>query len=296
MNELAADLNSGRYKNIVVMVGAGISVASGIPDFRSPKTGLYASIKQDAELRHKKSTFVFELKTFKEDSRPFWWIFGRMAPLMTEAQPTAFHCFIELLHRHNLLLRCYTQNVDGLETAAGLPDSLVVHAHGVQSRCHCMKCHSEVSMAYCLESIQSNLAQPNLSIEETVVPICPKCGSDKVKPDVVFFSEDLPDRFFDMYPDDLESADLLIIAGTSLNVYPFAKLPSKAGKGVKRYVINLVPPDGIFRFSSQRDWLIQGDCQESIIQLVKLLGWDKELASMMQNRSTLGNHWMQLKM
>lgn len=293
MNELSELLKSGTIHKIIVMVGAGISVASGIPDFRSPETGVYASIAKDARMRKKSSTFVFEMSTFLEDPRPFWWMFGKMIPDISKAQPTDFHFFIELLHRHGLLLRCYTQNIDGLETAAGLPNEMIIHAHGVENQCHCINCHHEIPISYCLDAIQLNLSDLSKPLEQIVVPICPKCGGNHVKPDVVLFEEDLPDAFYDNYPKDFQEADLLIIAGTSLKVYPFANLPRKVQNNVKRFIINNVPVkwEHRFHYGSGRDFFLEGDCQNIIKELVEKLGWKNELEQIKSSATTLGEHW-----
>lgn len=258
MDTLAELITSGKIHNIILMVGAGISVASGIPDFRSPQVGLYASIEDVAELHNRRPTFVFEIEVFETDPKPFWWIFSQMWPATSAALPTPFHFLIHLLNSHNMLLRCYTQNIDGLEKLAGLPDDKVIHAHGVLDKCHCLKCHQQYPLNYCMEAINTNLKNKNLLIENAVYPTCKACGSEFIKPDVVLFHEDLPDLFFDQYPIDFDDADLLLIAGTSLEVHPFASLPRKVGKKVPRFLINkvMIKDEYLFDFSSSRDWFI----------------------------------------
>ena len=238
MEKLVELITSGKIHNIIVMAGAGISVASGIPDFRSPQVGLYASIKDVAELHDQDPTFVFQIEVFEKNPKPFWWIFSKMWPATAAALPTPFHFLIYLLYSHNLLLRCYTQNIDGLEKLAGLPDDKVIHAHGVLDKCHCLKCGQEYPIGYCLPQMNANLSNPNSTIENAVYPSCTACGSNLIKPDVVFFHEDLPDQFFDQFPVDFDDADLLIIAGTSLEVYPFASLPEEVDYSVPRFLVN----------------------------------------------------------
>ena len=157
MDELVNILSSGKVHNIVVLVGAGISVASGIPDFRSPKVGLYASIQDTATLHNKSATFVFQIEVFRKDPRPFWWIFCKMWPKTVQALPTPFHFFLRLLYNNNLLLRCYSQNVDGLEKLAGLPSSKVINAHGIMDVCHCLDCGQEFPISFCMEQIKKNI-------------------------------------------------------------------------------------------------------------------------------------------
>lgn len=293
MDKLIEILSSKQAQKIVILVGAGISVASGIPDFRSPKVGLYASIKDTAALHNKSATFVFELKVFMKDPRPFWWIFCKMWPKTAQALPTPFHFLIKLLDCHNLLLRCYSQNVDGLEKVAGVPRDKVINAHGVMDMCHCLDCGQEYPISFCMQQVMKNINNPETSIEDTVVPICLKCKSNHIKPDMVFFHDYLPQLFFDQYPFDLNEADLLIIAGTSLEVYPFASLPKKVGNHVKRFVItNKAKNLSMFKFKSDRDWLIEGDCQEIAQQLCEALGWGNELQTLMNNRMAIGSAWI----
>ncbi|OHT05467.1 NAD-dependent protein deacetylase sirtuin-2 [Tritrichomonas foetus] len=293
MEQLVEALKSGSFHKIVVLAGAGISVASGIPDFRSPKVGLYASIKDTASLQNKSASFVFQMEVFKKDPRPFWWIFCKMWPKTAQALPTPFHMFLKLLDFHGMLLRCYTQNIDGLEKLAGLPPEKVIHAHGVIDTCHCLGCGQEYSISYCMSQITENLQKEDNSIEETTVPICRNCKSNLIKPDMVFFHEFLPNIFFEQYPADLNEADLLIVVGTSLEVYPFASLPKKVRPEVKRFVISKKAQKlSLFKFKTDRDWQIVGDCQEIAKSICDLLGWRNALDTLLENRKDIGSTWI----
>lgn len=119
-------LKSGEFKKIMIVSGAGMSVAAGIPDFRSPMIGLYASLSSMAHMKLKSPTFVFDINEFMRDPRPFWWIFGRMWPKGEWPKPTNFHFLIALLEKHNMLQRCYTQNIDNLELGAGVSSDKLV--------------------------------------------------------------------------------------------------------------------------------------------------------------------------
>jgi NAD-dependent SIR2 family protein deacetylase len=147
---------SGNFHNVVVMTGAGISVAAGIPDFRSPSIGLYATISSMPHLHFHSPTFVFDIGTFRSDARPFWWTFSRLWPRAGWPKPTTFYYFLNLLHGHNVLLRCFTQNIDGLEEQAGLPADKAVYAHGVLTPCHCLDCRREVPLGHCVQAILRN--------------------------------------------------------------------------------------------------------------------------------------------
>lgn len=117
------------------MCGAGISCASGIPDFRSPKTGLYSNL-QKYNIPTPES--VFTLDYFKENPKPFCMLAKELYP--GNFQPTPVHYFIKLLHQKNRLLRNYTQNIDTLERVAGIDGEMLVEAHGSFAAAHCIKC------------------------------------------------------------------------------------------------------------------------------------------------------------
>eukprot|EP00466_Bigelowiella_natans_P008915 jgi/Bigna1/87574/estExt_fgenesh1_pg.C_220015 len=113
---LADKIKTGKAKKIVVMVGAGISCNAGIPDFRSPGTGLYDNL-QAYDLPYPEA--VFDLQFFRSNPEPFYRLCKELWP--GQYNPTSTHHFINKLHEKGLLLRCFTQNIDSLETLAGLP-------------------------------------------------------------------------------------------------------------------------------------------------------------------------------
>ena len=123
LNTAASLISSSN--SIIVMVGAGISVNAGIPDFRTPGTGLYDNLQQYG-LPYPEA--IFELEFFENNPRPFYQLCKSLWPGSFE--PTATHYLLRLLHDRGKLLRCYTQNIDSLEGAAGLPASAIVAAHG----------------------------------------------------------------------------------------------------------------------------------------------------------------------
>ena len=124
---VAAFILSGRAKNIVCIVGAGASVSAGIPDFRTPGTGLYDNLAK-YNLPEGKPESVFDLEYFKTDPLPFYALAKELYP--GEFKPTPCHQFLLLLHAKKLLRRVYTQNIDGLESIVGLPESQCVQCHG----------------------------------------------------------------------------------------------------------------------------------------------------------------------
>lgn len=105
LEELCRRLGKGEYKRVVVMVGAGVSVAAGIPDFRSPGSGLYDTLKGREDLPSPES--VFDIEFFRRNPKPFFSLAKELYP--GQHRPTAAHYFIRLLFERGILLRCYTQ-------------------------------------------------------------------------------------------------------------------------------------------------------------------------------------------
>jgi NAD-dependent SIR2 family protein deacetylase len=116
-----------------VLCGAGISTSTGIPDFRSPTTGLYANL---ARYNLPSPEAVFDLRFFARNPSPFFELSRELLPRASFA-PTPAHHFLRLLEARGALRRCYTQNIDCLERAAGVPPERLVEAHGsfASSRC-----------------------------------------------------------------------------------------------------------------------------------------------------------------
>ncbi|XP_043390764.1 NAD-dependent protein deacetylase sirtuin-2 isoform X5 [Chelonia mydas] len=228
LDELTLDgvsrfMQSEKCRNVVCIVGAGISTSAGIPDFRSPGTGLYANL-QSYNLPYPEA--IFEINYFKQHPEPFFALARELYP--GQFKPTVCHYFIRLLKEKGLLLRCYTQNIDTLERVAGLDQEDLVEAHGTFFTSHCLgsSCKKKYTLDWMKEKIFS-----------TVTPKCDKCQS-LVKPDIVFFGENLPPRFFTLMQSDFQKVDLLIIMGTSLQVQPFASLVSRVPTNTPRLLIN----------------------------------------------------------
>ncbi|XP_059728672.1 NAD-dependent protein deacetylase sirtuin-2 isoform X2 [Haemorhous mexicanus] len=274
-------LKSERCKNIVCMVGAGISTSAGIPDFRSPGTGLYSNL-QSYNLPYPEA--IFEIGFFKKHPEPFFALARELYP--GQFKPTVCHYFMRLLQDKGLLLRCYTQNIDTLERVAGLDPELLVEAHGTFFTSHCLRasCRQRYSLAWMRERIFSSL-----------VPKCEKCQG-LVKPDIVFFGENLPSRFFALLESDFEKVDLLLIMGTSLQVQPFASLISRVPTNTPRLLINKEKTGqsdplmslmgfGGMDFDSDkayRDVAWLGDCDSGCLALAELLGWKEELEELVR--------------
>ena len=197
--------------SIVFFGGAGVSTESGIPDFRSVD-GLYNQ-KYDYPPEQILSRTFFDKKPEE------FYRFYRDKMLITDAQPNAAHKKLAELEAAGKLLSVVTQNIDGLHQMAG--SNQVWELHGSIHRNYCMQCGGAQSVRFMRES--------------GPIPTCP-CGG-KVKPDVVLYEESLRNWVVDGAIDDIRSADLLIIGGTSLAVYPAAGLINYY-KGKRLVLIN----------------------------------------------------------
>lgn len=254
----------GRLKNIVVVAGAGISTASGIPDFRTPGTGLYANLEK-YDLPYPEA--IFNIDYFSNDPRPFFSLAKELYP--GNHRPNYVHYFIRMLHQKGLLLRLYTQNIDGLERMCGIPEDKLVEAHGSFDTASCHLCYTPYPSEEAKRAIMSGS-----------VPTCSFCQAT-VKPDVVFFGEDLPQKYF-QHTTDFPNADLLMIMGTSLQIEPFASLVNTVRSTVPRLLLNRNAV-GPFERKPQRrgDYMELGDLSESVRKLAQVLGWHQEIQELM---------------
>ncbi|EDW83206.2 uncharacterized protein Dwil_GK22445 [Drosophila willistoni] len=283
---LSAHWREHGFKKIVTMVGAGISTSAGIPDFRSPGSGLYDNLKK-YKLPH--PTAIFDLDYFMKNPKPFFALAKELYPGSFE--PTPSHYFVRLLHEKGLLQRHYTQNIDTLDQLAGIPTEKIVEAHGSFYLNHCLKCRKEYDMAWMKAQIFADK-----------LPKCEKCKG-VVKPDIVFFGENLPYRFYSLPDEDFKDCDLLIIMGTSLEVQPFASLIRHAGPKCVRLLINREPvgrasyvsafdknDKDSMRYGKPhniRDVGYLGDCDAGVEALAKALGWEDELKQLIQKEREL---------
>lgn len=253
------------------MVGAGISTSAGIPDFRSPESGLYSNL-QKYNLPYPSA--IFQFSYFRDNPRPFFALAKELYP--GSFKPTPCHYFIKLLEKKGLLLRHYTQNIDTLERVTGIDGEKLVEAHGTFYKNHCIGCNLEYSMEWAKEKIFKDK-----------IPVCSECHGI-VKPDIVFFGENLPEKFYNLPEVDFKKCDLLIVMGTSLEVQPFASLIERVNKNCIRLLINreivgkLSDPltemflgDG-FHFDmpgNKRDVAWVGDCDDGVQLIADKLGF-----------------------
>lgn len=218
--------------NIVFFGGAGVSTESGIPDFRSTD-GLYHQ-----EYRYPPETILSH--TFFRQNPEEFYRFYRAKMLAPHAKPNAAHKKLAQWEKEGKLKAVITQNIDGLHQAAG--SKTVLELHGSVLRNYCEKCHQ----FYGLDAI----------LNSTGIPHCEKCGGT-IKPDVVLYEEGLDEKTINAAVRYIHEADVLIIGGTSLTVYPAAGLIDYF-QGDKLVVINksATPRD------KNADLLIQGPIGE----------------------------------
>jgi NAD-dependent histone deacetylase SIR2 len=174
---------------------------------------------------------------------------------------------MRLIHKHNLLERVFTQNIDTLELAAGIPRSECIFAHGSFATQRCIDCKADFPREKLEEAVSK--ADPELAR-------CEVCGG-LVKPDIVFFGEALPDEFH-KNRELPAKADLAIIIGSSLSVHPFASLPQMVREDTPRVLLNMEKAGGIGSRCEDVVWL--GACDEGVRILARELGWEEEMMDM----------------
>eukprot|EP01125_Pyxidicula_operculata_P013765 TRINITY_DN4567_c0_g2_i1.p1 TRINITY_DN4567_c0_g2~~TRINITY_DN4567_c0_g2_i1.p1 ORF type:complete len:792 (-),score=177.02 TRINITY_DN4567_c0_g2_i1:15-2390(-) len=237
IQSLISMIKKKKFKNIIVLTGAGISTSAGIPDFRSEK-GIYSnpiqvqSTTTDNKTHSIQASDAFSREAFFNDPTSFFSVVKHVFLPVVEGKykPTFCHKFLTYLHNQGLLLRNYTQNIDTLERISGLPGDKVVEAHGSFASATCVLCKRK----------ETKLEEFWDSVRNDKLPKCKECNDDKgiLKPDVILFGESLPTEFFESIQDDFALCDLLIVMGTSLKVYPFAGLVNKVKDTCPRILFN----------------------------------------------------------
>ena len=214
MNEKIQELQQiiDNSNHIVFFTGAGVSTASGIPDFRSTD-GLYNQKYQFPPEE------ILSHHFFKQHTEEFF-RFYRDKMLYPDVKPSFVHQYIATLEKRNKKVTIITQNIDGLHQLAGSTN--VLELHGSVLRNTCMQCHTK----YPLDEI----------LKMDTVPHCPKCNGI-IKPDVILYEEGLDETILNQALHALQTADICIVLGTSLVVYPAAGLLRYFG-GDKLVLIN----------------------------------------------------------
>lgn len=225
IQELQSIIDNARH--IVFFTGAGVSTDSGIPDFRS-QDGLY-----NMEYKYPPEEIISH--HFYEENPEEFYRFYRNKMLFLDAEPNAVHKFIADLEKAGKCLGVVTQNIDGLHQKAG--SKRVYELHGSVLRNYCTRCSKFFPVEYIKNS--------------TGIPCCDKCGAI-IKPDVVLYEEGLSSAVINGAVAAIQSADVMIVLGTSLVVYPAAGLIRYFG-GKKLVLINR----SVTPYDSSADLLIQ---------------------------------------
>jgi NAD-dependent deacetylase len=192
----------GQSRRAVALTGAGVSVPSGIPDFRTPETGLWAKV-DPMEVAH--------ISVFERDPERFWSYYRPRFQTLGDKEPNRAHEALAELERRGLIEGVITQNIDRLHRAAGSEN--VIEVHGSIETSSCRECGTSFG-----------LGEVDGIFDERGVAVCASCGG-AVKPDVVLFGELLPEEAIERATELAEEADLMLCVGSSLAVHPVAGLP-----------------------------------------------------------------------
>jgi len=233
--------------SVVALTGAGISVPSGIPDFRSPGTGLWANV-DPMEVAH--------IDAFRRDPVQFWSFYGRRFQTLEDKRPNGAHTALVELERAGLLDAVITQNIDRLHVRAGTQN--LVEVHGTIAHSSCLVC----GLRYELGDVRARL---RMDLEG--VPRC-DCG-EPLKPDVVLFGELLPVATFERAEALAAGAGVMLCIGSSLEVYPVAGLPETTLAAGGRIAIVTQGPTPLDRQATVR---MRGDVVEELEAVLAELG------------------------
>ena len=231
----------------VALTGAGISVPSGIPDFRSPGTGLWARVDPMA---------VAHIDAFRRDPARFWGFYGQRFTILDGKRPNAAHRALAELERRGLLDAVITQNIDGLHAAAGTRELLEVHG--------------SVATSVCLvDGAELPLDEVRRRLDAAPDGI-PRCDDGHpLKPGVVLFGELLPEAEMERATAYASEADLLLCVGSSLEVFPVADLPRLTLAGGGEIAIVTQGPTPYDRHAAVR---LGGDVVDELQAVLAALG------------------------
>lgn len=226
----------------VALTGAGMSTPSGIPDFRSPNSGLWANVNPMQ---------VASIGAFRQQPQDFYnWLYP-ISALILNACPNPAHFALAHLEAHGPLKAVITQNIDILHSKAG--SHTVYEAHGHLRQATCLHCDGHFEATPYLEAF----------VLSKIMPRCPVCGH-VLKPDVVLFGELLPVAVLKAAEQAVRRCDLMIVAGSSLEVAPIGDLPLLAKQSRAHLVIvNLSET----HYDDLADVVIRADVAEVLPQL-----------------------------
>lgn len=240
---------------ILVLTGAGISASSGIPTFRD-EGGFYADVAKEFGLKSPEE--LSDINFFRQNPRPWFKKMSAIVPnTRSRRKPSLTHRFIRMLEDHGKLLHLFTQNIDTLEKIAGI--TRVTFCHGSFATATCMSCGHA-----------ADGAKINDTIAKGEIPLCADCNGI-MKPDVILFNEPMPSGVREKIAEFVESADLLLVIGTSLNVTPCSLIPSLVGASgeAPRILIN----KEVAGKDSDFEGFLEGQCDDIVSELLKYLRW-----------------------
>ena len=189
--------------SVVALTGAGISVPSGIPDFRSAGTGLWADV-DPMEVAH--------IDAWRGHPERFWSFYGERFQTLRDKEPNGAHRALAELERRGRLDAVITQNIDMLHRKAGTAD--LIEVHGTIESSSCLSCRER----WPLDEVRARMAEDRAGV--------PRCDCSRpLKPDVVLFGEYLPEAALERATQLCTGADVLLCVGSSLEVFPVAQLP-----------------------------------------------------------------------
>jgi NAD-dependent deacetylase len=232
-------------RNAVVLTGAGVSVPSGIPDFRTPGIGLWEKV-DPMEVAH--------IESWRRDPQRFWSFYGDRFVSLVDKQPNEAHLALAELERRGLIRAVITQNIDRLHRLAGT--GRLIEVHGSIEWSVCLECGDRVSIDRVIGLLGS------------AAPECPRCSAP-LKPDVVLFGELLPERAMAEAQALAVDADLMVCVGSSLEVYPVAGLPAMTrGSGGRLALVTQGPTP----YDDDADVKLEGDVVEELRAVLAALG------------------------
>jgi NAD-dependent histone deacetylase SIR2 len=295
-------------KNIIVITGAGvcnmsssiishlivlqISTSLGIPDFRSKDTGFYSKLREKG---FPDPESLFTLEEFDHDPSGFYSLAGDLLPVQGRWSPT--HQFLRVLQDRNKLLRNYTQNIDNVESYAGIAPEKIIHCHGSWKFASCRKCKTKIPGEQIFDNLRRKevatckLCEQRLALGSTMKRKRSFQGSSKprkkgdlddddsedddipqagvMKPDITFFGESLPDLFYDTLNNvDRDAVDLIIVIGTSMKVAPVSEIPQHVKNNIPQILISRDPIKHI-----EFDINLLGNCDTVVQELCRRADW-----------------------
>ena len=233
-------------RSTVALTGAGVSVPSGIPDFRTPETGLWANV-DPMEVAH--------IDVFESDPARFWSYYRPRFQSLGDKRPNAAHEVLAELERRGLLEGVITQNIDRLHRAAGSRN--VVEVHGSIETSTCRQCGA----GFDLEQVEE-------LFDAAGVAFCSSCDGP-VKPDVVLFGELLPEEAISRARDLAVGAELMVCVGSSLAVHPVAALPQLTLERGGRLAI---VTKGATPYDGDAELKLDGEVEEELGAVLAALG------------------------